>query len=156
MGGSPLNPVKLGLLRKTRLPQPSTVTDTPPATCTSTDAQMILKTMPRSAFSVVPLRIPSSAMWAWLMSTWLGWHRSAACWGNLGEIWASHVAGRVSGAGYVGGLAGFTDYTSEISGSHFSGTVAGRETDGHTVGDLLLQGNQRYQSGDLWASWIPG
>ncbi len=71
--------------------------------------------------------------------------------GNLGKIRDSHVTGRVSGAGYVGGLAGYTGYTSQISGSHFSGAVAGRETDGQAVGGLV-----GYQDGVISASYVSG
>ena len=71
--------------------------------------------------------------------------------GNLGAIRDSYVTGRVSGTGYVGGLTGFTDYTSEISGSHFSGAVAGRETDGQAVGGLV-----GYQDGVISGSYAAG
>ncbi len=45
-------------------PTSATETDMPSATCTSTGPPMILKTMPRPAFSAVLLRTPSSASWA--------------------------------------------------------------------------------------------
>ncbi len=70
---------------------------------------------------------------------------------NLGEIRDSYVTGRVSGVVYVGGLAGFTDYTSKISGSHFSGAVVCRETDGTTVGGLV-----GYQDGVIVDSHVTG
>ena len=70
---------------------------------------------------------------------------------NLGAIRDSYVTGRVSGLGYVGGLAGFADYSSEISGSHFSGAVTGRGPDGEAVGGLV-----GYQDGVISASYATG
>ena len=71
--------------------------------------------------------------------------------GNLGAVRDSQVTGRVSGVVYVGGLAGFTDFASEISGSHFSGAVAGLETEGQAVGGLV-----GYQDGVVSASYAVG
>ncbi len=70
--------------------------------------------------------------------------------GNLGEIRDSHVTGSVSGAAYVGGLVGFTGYSSYISGSHFSGAVTGRD-DGGAIGGLV-----GHQDGLVSASYAAG
>ena len=70
---------------------------------------------------------------------------------NLGHIEDSYVTGSVAGFGYVGGLVGFTDSSSAISGSHFSGTVSARETDGQAVGGLV-----GHQSGVIRASYASG
>ena len=72
---------------------------------------------------------------------------------NLGEIRDSRVTGRVSGVGYVGGMAGFTDYSSRISGSHFSGAVTNREFDkeGAAFGGLV-----GYQDGVIVDSYATG
>ncbi len=70
---------------------------------------------------------------------------------NLGHIEDSYVTGSVAGFGYVGGLAGFADSSSEISGSHFSGTVTARATDGQAVGGLV-----GHQSGVIRASYASG
>ena len=56
---------------------------------------------------------------------------------HLGAISDSYVTGRVSGAGYLGGLAGWTDYPSTISDSHSTAEVIGRETEGESVGGLV-------------------
>ena len=68
-----------------------------------------------------------------------------------GAIKDSYVTGSVSGAVYVGGLAGWTDFSSKISGSHFSGTVTGRETDGQAVGGLA-----GYHDGVIGDSYATG
>ena len=70
---------------------------------------------------------------------------------NLGAIRDSYVTGRVAGFGYVGGLAGFTDYSSKISGSHFTGAVTAGETDGEAVGGLV-----GYQDGVISDSYATG
>lgn len=72
---------------------------------------------------------------------------------NLGEIRDSHVTGRVSGIVYVGGMAGFTDYSSRINGSHFSGAVTDREFDreGEAFGGLV-----GYQDGVIVDSYATG
>ncbi len=57
----------------------------------------------------------------------------------------------VSGLAIVGGLAGWTDFSSDISGSHFSGTVTAGETDGAAVGGLV-----GYQDGVISDSYATG
>ena len=56
---------------------------------------------------------------------------------HLGSISDSYVTGRVSGAVYLGGLAGWTDFSSTISDSHSTAEVVGWETEGESVGGLV-------------------
>ena len=56
---------------------------------------------------------------------------------HLGSISDSYVTGRVSGAVYLGGLAGWTDFSSTISDSHSTAEVVGWESEGDSVGGLV-------------------
>lgn len=56
---------------------------------------------------------------------------------HLGSISDSYTTGRVSGAGYAGGLAGWTDVYSTISDSHSTAEVVGWETESESVGGLV-------------------
>lgn len=56
---------------------------------------------------------------------------------HIGDISDSYVTGRVSGAVYLGGLVGWTDFSSTISDSHSTAEVVGWETEGESVGGLV-------------------
>ena len=62
-GWQPIQSGEVWIVAENRFPQPLTATGTPSATCTST-SPTTPKTLPRPAFSVVPLQIPSSGRWA--------------------------------------------------------------------------------------------